>query len=73
MFLPHGIVNSQTHMTADMIKVNSVSDMKLLTLPCLPCAAWHGTAYASMFSGKIVSGINLVVRTDNQSVPKMNL
>ena len=47
--------------------------MMLLTLPCLPCAACHGTAFVSVFSGKIVSGINVVVRTDNQSVPKINL
>ena len=47
-----------------------LADMTLLTLPCAAC---HGMAYVSVFSGKIVSGINVVVRTDNQSVPKMNL
>ena len=30
VFPPHGIVNSQTHMTADMIQVNSVSDITLI-------------------------------------------
>ena len=30
VFLPHGIVNSQTQMTADMVQVNYVSDMTLL-------------------------------------------
>ena len=58
-------------MTADMIQVNSVSDMTLFTT--LLCAACHGTAYVSVFSANIVSGINVVVRTDNQSVPKIHL
>ena len=51
-------------MTADMIQV--ISDMT-------PCAACHGTAHVSVFSGKIVSEVNVVVRTDNQSVPKIHI
>ena len=38
-----------------------------------PCAACHGTAHVSVFSGKIVSEVNVVVRTDNQSVPKIHI
>ena len=53
MFLSHSIVNSQTHMTADMIQVNSVSDIDAT----FPCAAGHDTASVSVFSCKIVSGI----------------
>ena len=37
------------------------------------CAACHGTAHVSVFSGKIVSEVNVVVRTDNQSVPKIHI
>ena len=47
MFLPHGIVNSQKHMPADMIQADSVSDIDA-TLPCAPC---HSTAYVGVFSG----------------------
>ena len=37
------------------------------------CAACHGMAHVSVFSGKIVSEVNVVVRTDNQSVPKIHI
>ena len=56
-------------MTSDMIQVHSVSDMTLSLLG----AACHGTVHVSMFSGKIVSGRNVVVRTDNESVPKIHI
>ena len=35
--------------------------------------ACHGTEYVSVFSGKIASGVKVVVRTDNQSVLKIHI
>ena len=48
-------------MTADMIQVNSVSDMTLLCR--VPRVTVERMSACSM-------GMNVVVRTDNQSVPK---
>ena len=58
-------------MTEDKIQVDS--DLTPGTLmPCAKCAC-HGTEYVSVFSGKIASGVNVVVRTDNQSVLKIHI
>ena len=61
-------------MTADKIQVDSDMTPILCHVPSARVTVQSITLeYVSVFSDKIASGVNMVVRTDNQSVLKIHI
>ena len=59
-------------MTADKIQVDSDMTPLLCHVPSARVTV-RSVFSVSVFSGKIASGVNVVVRTDNQSVLKIHI